>query len=83
MISLAWVMTLVLTILDTNTFEEVARVEIGANPQKLAVDPDGSTLYMIETNESTLAVIDTESWEVIERNPLEANPTGIFLRAKA
>jgi YVTN family beta-propeller protein len=71
----------VVPVFDTATYAEVARVEVGTNPEKLAVDPDGRAIYAILTREAALAVIDTADWTVDERIPLGTNPTGIFVRA--
>lgn len=71
----------VVTVIDTETYEEVAAVQAGTNPQKIAVNPDGAAIYAILTDEASVAVIDTASWEVAERVMLGTNPTGIFLWA--
>ncbi|MGH2558567.1 MAG: hypothetical protein ACRDJH_05840 [Thermomicrobiales bacterium] len=71
----------VVTVIDTETYEEVATVQAGTNPQKIAVNPDGQAIYAILTDEASVAVIDTTTWEVTERVMLGTNPNGIFFRA--
>ena len=67
-------------VVDTQTFEEVARITVGTNPVFfLAVNPNGKYIYA--TEEGMVAVIDTGSWEVSARIPLATNPFGIYLRA--
>ena len=70
-------------VIDTETYEEVARVTVGTNPQKLAVHPDGTRIYAIITKEASVAVIDTATWEVTERIMLGTNPTTAFVRTVA
>ena len=67
-------------VVDTQTFDEVARITVGTNPRKLAAHPNGLVFYSIIHKEGAVAVIDTGSWEVSERIELGTNPTGIFLR---
>ena len=42
--------------------------------------PDGRFVYAMVTQEGLVGVIDTETWEVVDRIPLGTNPSGIFLR---
>jgi YVTN family beta-propeller protein len=71
----------VVTAVDTTSLDEVQRIEVGNNPQKLGVDPGGRFLYAILTQEGALAVIDTTTWEVARRIPLGTNPTTVFVQA--
>ena len=68
------------SVIDTETYEEIQRVELGTNPQKVAVHPDGSLFYAILTKEASVAVVDTATWKVTGRIDIGTNPTGIFLR---
>ena len=71
----------VVTVIDTTTLQEIERIFVGANPQKLAVHPSGEFLYAIVTKEASVAVIHTGFWGVTERIDLGTDPTGIFIRA--
>lgn len=71
----------VVQVVDADTLAEVARITVGATPTKLAVHPNGKLVYAIVSKEASVAVIDTETWEVTERIDLGTNPGGIFLRA--
>lgn len=73
----------VVTVFDTASVAEAARIEVGTNPEKLAVDPGGQAVYAILTKEGAVAVIETADWTVADRIPLGTNPTGIFVRAVA
>ena len=70
-----------LLVMDADTLEEVARIFIGANPGKVAVHSSSSFAYVIVTKEASVAVIHMGEWRVTERISLDADPTGIFLRA--
>jgi len=70
-------------VIDTETLEEVQRVQAGTNPQKLGVHPDGHEIYAILTQEASVAVIDTTSWEVTDRVIVGTEPTGIYVRSSS
>jgi YVTN family beta-propeller protein len=71
----------VVSVIDTKTYDEVQRIQVGTNPSKLAVDPGGKYIFAILTKEGAVAVIDTSNWKVTKRISLGTNPTGIFFRA--
>jgi YVTN family beta-propeller protein len=49
-----------------------ARIEVGTNPQALAVDANGRRLYVSNTLDDTITIIDTASDEVIKTIALVA-----------
>ena len=69
----------IVTVIDTEALREVQTIEVGTNPQKLAIHPSGKYVYAILTKEASVAVVESESWEVTERIPLGTDPTGIYL----
>lgn len=65
---------------DTETFKEVWRSQVGADPEKLGVHPAGTFVYAILTKEGAVAVLDAATGKVVRRIALGTNPTGIFVR---
>ena len=45
----------------------IARIKTGPNPKGLALSPDGNSLYVAERFADKIAVVDTESYEIITR----------------
>src|SRR5680860_519747 len=68
-------------VIDTETLEEVQRVQAGTSPAKLGVHPDGQEIYAILTQESSVVVIDTSNWEVVERISIGTEPNAVFVRS--
>ena len=65
---------------DTETFREVWRSQVGADPEKLGVHPDGTFVYAILTKEGAVAVLEAATGKVVRKISLGTNPTGIFVR---
>jgi YVTN family beta-propeller protein len=65
---------------DTETFKEVWRSEVGADPEKLGVHPAGTFVYAILTKEGAVAVLEAATGKVVRKISLGTNPTGIFVR---
>ena len=65
---------------DTATFRELWRAQVGSNPDKVGVHPNGAFVYAIVSREGQLAVIEARTGKVVARVPLGTNPTGLFVR---
>lgn len=65
---------------DTETFKQVWRAQVGADPEKLGVHPAGTFVYAILTKEAAVAVLEAATGNVVKRISLGTNPTGIFVR---
>ncbi|RKT51809.1 YncE family protein [Saccharothrix australiensis] len=48
-------------VIDPVRFRMVATVEVGSQPQGIAVTPDGRELYVANTQDGTVSVVDTKS----------------------
>jgi YVTN family beta-propeller protein len=72
------------TIIDTAKDEVVGEVVLGLRGARaIAFSVDGSTAYVTIENSSQVAVVDTESHEVLELLPVGAGPRGIALEPKS
>jgi len=70
----------VLTTLDTSTDEILSTVPGVVRAGEVAVSPDGSTLYLLEFVESTVAFYDVASQTVTARVPIGVDlPGGLLL----
>ncbi|MBI5835202.1 MAG: bifunctional YncE family protein/alkaline phosphatase family protein, partial [Armatimonadetes bacterium] len=54
------------TVLDEVTLAQVAEITVGRLPSGLAVNSDGSRLYVANANSDTVSVVDTEAQTVVE-----------------
>ncbi len=72
------------SILDVDSGDELARVDVGVGPHEAAASPDGSVVvvcnYGIQTPGGTLSVIDTKTHKVIRTIDLDGHhrPHGIL-----
>ena len=53
-----------LTIVDLNTRQRVAHVEVGHNPRGIVLAPDGGTAYVNNTLAGTVSIIDAAAYTV-------------------
>ena len=70
------------TVVDAENYRVLRTVEVGANAGKAAAHPNGELLYVMVSEENSVAVIDTSTWEVIERIDIGTSPTGLFIRTR-
>ena len=66
-----------LSVIDLDNNQAVSNIEVGSNPRGIAVTPDGVRLYVNNTLDGTITVVDTQSLLVtdtisITNNPLDA-----------
>ena len=75
------------TVVVANTVEapytEVWRAEVGTNPVKVGVHPNGRWVYATISKEAAVAVIDAATGEVAQRIEISTNPNAVFVRERA
>jgi YVTN family beta-propeller protein len=59
------------TVVDLATFKAEATIAVGRHPTALAIDPQAHRLYVANTNDDTLSVIDTVSRAVVQTITLQ------------
>ena len=52
------------TVVDLNTRQRVAHIEVGDNPRGIVLSPDGSAAYVNNTLAGTVSVVDTAAYTV-------------------
>jgi YVTN family beta-propeller protein len=67
-----------LHVYDTNTFEEVATINVGAHPWDMMVSADGKYCCVPNMDSDTLTIIDPQTWKVIGTVPT-GEGTGPFM----
>jgi YVTN family beta-propeller protein len=67
-----------LHVYDTNTFEEVASIGVGAHPWDMMVSADGKYCCEPEMDSDSLTIIDPKTWKVIGTVPT-GEGTGPFM----
>ncbi len=53
-----------LSVIDLDTNQALANIDVGANPRGIAMSPDGSRLFVVNVLDGTLSVINTDSLAV-------------------
>ena len=66
-------------VLDAASYEEVARIGVGANVGNVAFRPDGRYAYVSVLGEDKVAVIDTARLEVVLDVPAGQQPWGLVV----
>ena len=64
-------------------FAELWRAEVGTNPVKVGVHPNGQWVYATISKESAIAVIDASTGVVVRRIEIGTDPNSIFVRERA
>ena len=59
------------TVIDTDTNTVVGTVDGVGDARGMTLSPDGSRLYVTQINFDRVAVVDTETLEVVDTVPLE------------
>ncbi len=68
-----------LSVVDLESGEVTATVEVGERPWGVAVSPDGALLYTANGPSDDVSVVDTTTLEVIARIPVGTRPWGLAL----
>ena len=50
---------------DTESYQQVATVSVGASPEDMMVSPDGKYVCEPDMNSDTLTIVDPKTWKVI------------------
>ncbi len=66
------------SLFDTDTLTEAARIPVGAAPVQVALLPDGSRAYVSLRDEDAVAVIDLAAREVTARIPVGDGPIQLY-----
>lgn len=69
------------TVIDLETRQRVAHVEVGDNPRGLVISPDGSRAYVNNTLAGSVSVIDTATYTLTGAIPVTAIPLDPVLLA--
>jgi YVTN family beta-propeller protein len=68
-----------LSVIDTSTAAEVARIPLGRHPRGIAVTGDGSTAYVAVMGGRDIAVVDLETFDIGWLKNVGANPRHLIL----
>lgn len=68
------------SVVDLETGEVTANIEVGERPWGIAVSPDGRFVYTANGPSNDVSVLDTETLTVVTRLPAGASPWGLALR---
>ena len=72
-----YVTTNTVSVIDTSNNTVIAVIPIGTNPNAIAINPDGSFVYVTNHQDNTVSVIDTSTNAVVATVPVVYRPTGI------
>lgn len=67
------------SVLDTRTYKEIKRLEVGQNNQNIGFTRDGRTAFIAVTGANTVAVVDVARLEVIAQVPAGTQPFGLIV----
>jgi len=67
------------SVIDTATNQVTATVNVGVQPDGVAVTPDGKKVYVGNNNDGTVSVIDTSTNTVTATVTVGTNPNGIVV----
>ena len=65
---------------DVSTHSLVKKIKVGSKPIQMAVGPDGSEVYIANTGDNTISVIDTKTNEVTKTIPLRHKPVALLIK---
>jgi YVTN family beta-propeller protein len=64
-------------VFDTNTYAQVARVQVGSTPYGVAVDPTGTRVYVTNYGSNSVTVLDGHTGQVIATVVIGLFPHGV------
>jgi YVTN family beta-propeller protein len=67
----------IVTVYDTASYLPVATIPVGAHPDKEAISPDGTSVYVANNFGNSVSVIDTATNTVVATIPVGAGPDGV------
>ncbi len=71
------------SVVDTITNTAIASVVVGAFPQGIGINADGSRVYVSNVIDDNISIIDTTTNTVILTVPVGTNPAGLVVGPKA
>ncbi len=66
-----------MSIIDTETFKERKRIDVGSTPRHIIASPDNKTLYFTNTGLNSVAVFDPEREKIVKRIWVGHRPKGL------
>lgn len=63
-----------ITVIDLETRQWMAHIEVGDNPRGIAISPEGNSAYVNNTLSGNISVIDTATYTVIASIPVTSIP---------
>lgn len=69
----------VVSVIDTETSNELARIAVGDEPIQLILSQDGRSLYVSNLSSNDISVISTATFQEIERIPTALQPLDLAL----
>ncbi|MFJ1962757.1 YncE family protein [Streptomyces massasporeus] len=63
-----------ISVIDTDSDTEIRRIATNGHPFALAVSPDGTRLYVTDSDAATVTVVGTGTSTVIRTSPASASP---------
>ena len=69
------------TVIDLETRQRSAHVEVGANPRGIVISPDGDTAYVNNTLDGSVSIVDTATYSVTAVMPVTTIPLDPVLLA--
>lgn len=67
----------VLAVIDTENFEEVARIQTGDGPAHVSVTNDGSQVWVANVNGNSVSVVDSNTYDVLATVPVGEVPNEV------
>jgi YVTN family beta-propeller protein len=65
------------SVIDVATRQVTGRISVGADPNGLAVSPDGARLYVTNFAGNSVSVVDTQTRNVVVTIPVDLGPVGV------
>ena len=64
-------------VIDTSKLAVTRQLDSGPDPELMAVDPKGGTLYIANEDDSMVTVMDTKTGDVTAEIPVGVEPEGM------
>lgn len=72
-----------LSVIDTGTFTETARIEVGSGPHGVVADEDGERAWVTNVYDDSVSIVDLVTGSVLRTVPVGDAPNGITLTPAA
>jgi YVTN family beta-propeller protein len=67
------------SVVETKTLQESARIAAGQGPHGVAATPDGRFLLVANTESDTITILDAATWRIVAQVPVGGFPTDVAL----